>query len=144
MRISWGRRYKTVVVVKVYRQHLFYLDRRRNKTWKLFTTFKHFPPEPKIYTSKTSKTSINFLDVVVRINRDKFMTDIYSKPTDFHQLLEFNWPHPIQIKKWIVYNQALLIKRLCSSSLAFEKHVESIRSWFVVIQRNLLTTNSEG
>ena len=58
------------------------------------------------------------------------MTDIYSKPTDCHQLLEFNWPHPIHIKKSIVYNQALLIKRLCSSSLAFEKHVESIRSWF--------------
>ena len=67
---------------------------------------------------------------MVRINGDKFETDIYSKPTDCHQLLEFNSAHPIHIKKSIVYNQALLIKRFCSSSLAFEKHLESIRSWF--------------
>ena len=35
-----------------------------------------------------------------------------------------------QIKKSIAYSQGLRIKRLCSSSLAFEKHLESIPSWF--------------
>ena len=28
--------------------------------------------------NKNSKTSVNFLDVVVRINGDKFETDLYS------------------------------------------------------------------
>ena len=46
------------------------------------------------------------------------------------QFLEFNSAHPTHIKKSIVYSQGLRIKRLCSSSLAFEKHLESIRSWF--------------
>ena len=82
------------------------------------------------FTHEKSKTSVNFLDVLVRINGDKFETDLYSKPTDCHQFLEFNSAHPIHIKKSIVYIQGLRIKRLCSSSLTFEKHLESIRSWF--------------
>ena len=67
------------------------------------------------FTHEKSKTSINFLDVVVRINGDKFETDLYSKPTDCHQFLEFNSAHPIHIKKSIVYSQGLRIKRLYKS-----------------------------
>ena len=67
---------------------------------------------------------------MVRINGDKFEIDLYSRPTDCHQFLEFNSVHPIHIKKSIVYSQGLRSKILCSSSLAFEKHLESIRSWF--------------
>ena len=67
---------------------------------------------------------------MVRINGDKFETDLYSKPTDCHQFLKFNSAHPIHLKKSIVFSQSLHIKRLCSSSLAFEKHLESIHSWF--------------
>ena len=53
--------------------------------------------------------------------------------------------HPIHIKKSIVYIQGLRIKRLCSSPLAFEKDLESIRSWFgnVATPRKLLTINLE-
>ena len=57
---------------------------------------------------------------MVRINGDKFETDLYSKPTDCHQFLEFNSAHPIHFKTAIVYSQGLCIKRLC----------KSIRSWF--------------
>ena len=60
-----------------------------------------------------SKKSINFLDVVVRINGDKFETDLYSKPTDCHQFLEFNSAHPIHIKKSFIvkgYSQGFIVK----------------------------------
>ena len=60
------------------------------------------------------------------ITGDKFETDLHSRPTNCYQFLEFNSAHPIHIKKSIVYSQGLRIKRL----LAFEKHLESIRSWF--------------
>ena len=88
-----------------------------------------FHPDLK-FTHKKSKTSVNFLDDVIRINGDKFETDLYSKPSDCYQFLEFNSAHPIHIQKSIAYSQGLQIKRLCSSSLAFEKHLESIRSSF--------------
>ena len=67
---------------------------------------------------------------MVRINSDKFETDLYSKPTDCHQFLKIDSAHLILIKKSIVCSQRLHIKRLCLLSLAFEKHLESIRSWF--------------
>ena len=38
--------------------------------------------------------------------------------------------HLTHIKKSVVSSQGLGIKRSCSSSLALEKHLESIRSWF--------------
>ena len=38
--------------------------------------------------------------------------------------------HPIHNKKLIVYSQGLCIKRLCSEKDTFEKHLESLRSWF--------------
>ena len=74
-------------------------------------------------THEKSKISVNFLDIAVKVNGDKFGTDLYSKPTDCHQFPEFNSAHPIHIKKLIVYSQVLCIKRLCSSSLAFEKYL---------------------
>ena len=67
---------------------------------------------------------------MVRINGDIFETDLYSKPSDCHQFLEFNSAHSILIKKLFAYSPGLRIKRLCSSSSAFEKHLESIRSSF--------------
>ena len=36
---------------------------------------------------------------MVKINGDKLDTDLYSKPTDCHQFLEFNLVYPIHIKK---------------------------------------------
>ena len=59
---------------------------------------------------------------MVRIIGNKFETDVYSKPTDCRHFLEFCLK--------IVYREGSLIKRLYSSSLAFEKYLESIRSWF--------------
>ena len=38
--------------------------------------------------------------------------------------------NPYTSKNHIVYSQGLCIKILCSSSLEFEKHLDSIRSWF--------------
>ena len=110
-------------VVEVYRLQ------GKNKLKSFLQRLNTFHPNLK-FTHNKSKTSVNFLDLVVRINSDKFETDLYSKPTDCHQFLEFNLAHPIHIKKSIVYSQGLHIKRFCLLSLAFEKHVENICSWF--------------
>ena len=89
---------------------------------------------------------IFILYIYTGIYRHISEADLYSKPSDCHQFLEFNSAHPIHIKKPIVYSQGLRIKRLCSSSLAFEKHLEIyvLGLGSVVTQRNLLSTNLEG
>ena len=86
-----------------------------------------FHPNLK-FTHEKSKVSINFLDVTVSINGEEFETNLYCKPTDYHQFLVFNSTHFIQNKKSNVYSQGLRIKRLCSNNDAFEKHLESLRS----------------
>ena len=82
------------------------------------------------FTSEKSKTSVNFLDLTINLADQELETNLYCKPTDCHQFLDFNSAHPIHIKKSIVYSQGLRIKRLCSSNLAFENHMENLRGWF--------------
>ena len=96
---------------------------------------------PNLHT-KSSKHQLTFQMLWSRLT----VTDLYSKPTDCHQFLELNSAHPIHIKKSIVYSLGLRIKRLRSSSLAFEKHRENIRSWFGKrgSPRNLSTITLEG
>ena len=82
------------------------------------------------FTHEKSKVYINFLDVTVSVSGDEFETDLYCKPTDCNQFLEFNSVYPIHNKKSTVYSQGLHIKRLCSNKDAFEKHLQSLCSWF--------------
>ena len=89
----------------------------------------NFDPNLK-FTSEKSKKSVNFLDVTVSLINQHLETDLYCKSTDCHQFLDFNSAHPIHIKKSIVYSQGLRIKRLCSSSVAFENYLESLKDWF--------------
>ena len=58
------------------------------------------------FTSEKSKKSVNFLNVIVSLINQYHETDLYCKPTDFHQFLEFNSAHPIHIKK----NQLCIVK----------------------------------
>ena len=43
------------------------------------------------FTQDKSKVSINVLNVTVSINSEEFETDLYCRPTDCHQFLEFNF-----------------------------------------------------
>ena len=66
------------------------------------------------------------LNVSASIVDNKLETDLFCKPTDCHQFLGFNSAHPFHSKKSIVYSQGLRIKRLCSSPLTFQKHLENL------------------
>ena len=51
------------------------------------------------FTPEKSKSSVNFLDVSISIVDNKLETDLFSKPTDFHQFLHFNSAHPFHNEK---------------------------------------------
>ena len=57
------------------------------------------------FTHEKSKVSIKCLDVTVSINGEAFESDLYRKPIDCNQFLEFNSRHPIHNKKLIVHSQ---------------------------------------
>ncbi|XP_072037029.1 uncharacterized protein [Amphiura filiformis] len=73
------------------------------------------------FTSERSKDHINFLDVSVSKHSDgTLQSDLYCKPTDMHQYLLPSSCHPPHICKNIPYSQALRLRRICSSDVAFQ------------------------
>ena len=82
------------------------------------------------FTHEISNEKVNFLDVTVSLENHYFKTDLFCKPTDCHQYLEFTSFHPIHIKRSVVYSQGLTIKRICSSTVKTIEHLGRLRSWF--------------
>ena len=85
---------------------------------------------PKIkFTAEYSLDKVNFLDVEVIRSGNKLLTDLYIKPTDTHQYLEFSSCHVYHSKKSIPYNQALHFNRICSENRFFDNRSNQPESW---------------
>ena len=72
---------------------------------------------------------INFLDVVVILEGNQLITDLYVKQTDIHQYLEASSCHAYHCKKSIPYSQALRLTRICSKTEFFDKRYNQLESW---------------
>ena len=83
------------------------------------------------FTAEWSKESINFLDTRVIKKDNTLVTDLYTKPTDTHQLLHRSSCHPYHTKKGIPYGQALRIRRICSEDSSFKEHLANLKSWLM-------------
>ena len=89
-----------------------------------------FHPNLK-FTSERSEQKINFLDVTVQLNNNKFVADLYCNPTDYHQYLHYNSCYLEHMKKLSVYSQGLRIKTLCSEGThLITNHLKDLKSWF--------------
>ena len=74
-----------------------------------------FDPHIKFEQTKLT-TSIPFLDVQVINSNGKISTDLYTKPTDTHQYLNWTSCHPRHTKTSIPYSLALRLRRICSTN----------------------------
>ena len=88
-----------------------------------------FHPNLKFIYEK-SKEKINFLDVVIKIKESWIITDLYCKPTDGHQYLQYDSCHADHIKRSIIFSQTLRLKRICSAKNDLNVHVEDLKIWF--------------
>ena len=82
------------------------------------------------FTYEYSTDQINFLDVIVKKEKDEFVIDLYCKATHCHQYLHYDSCHPDHMKKSSIYIQGLRIKRLCSDGHKLQKHLENLKNWF--------------
>ena len=73
---------------------------------------------------------VKFLDIKVSLRNGKIFTDLYIKPTDRHQYLNYLSAHTCNTKRSVVFSQTLGFSRLCSSEKVFEDHKEEMKSWF--------------
>ena len=83
------------------------------------------------FTWDWSRQNISYLDVQVINNNGVIETDLYTKPTDKHQYLFHTSCHPRGFKRSIPYAQALRLKRICSTSVAFEHRAADLRKFLV-------------
>ena len=58
------------------------------------------------FTMESSKISIPFLDVLVKLSENKVTCDLYSKPTDTHNCLNFRSCHPKHTKVNVPFSLA--------------------------------------
>ena len=84
------------------------------------------------FTYESSKTSIPFFDLKVRLSNEDLSTDLRIKTTARHRLLHYTSSHPDHTKRPIIYSQVLKISKICSNKSDFLKHLEIIKSWFEV------------
>ena len=79
------------------------------------------------FTHERSRESLNFLDVIAKIQLGEFVTDLYCKSTDEHQYLHFDSCHASHTKTSIVYSQTLRMKRICSRKSDLIVNVNKLR-----------------
>ena len=63
------------------------------------------------FTVEHSTHELPFLDILIIKEDSKIITDLYSKPTDTHQYLDFRSCHPSHTKRNIPFN---LARRICT------------------------------
>ena len=73
-----------------------------------------------------SENSIPFLDVKVILQNGKLHSDLYIKPTDKFQYLDFKSCHPYHQKANLPYALALRIRRICSNTTDFKDHCDQL------------------
>ena len=83
------------------------------------------------FTTEKSSTEIAFLNTLVKLDKGVITTDLYSKPTDSYNYLYYDSSHPQRCKDSILYKQFLRIKRICSDSKDFDKHVIILAGHFL-------------
>ena len=83
------------------------------------------------FTYESSKKEIAFLDCKVNLFENKLTTDLYVKPTDKHQYLDYTSSNPEHTKKSIVYSQTLWLHRICSFETGSLKRKNEVKSWFL-------------
>ena len=81
------------------------------------------------FTSEIPAHQVNFLDVIVKLQENEFLTDLHCKEPDCHQYLHYDSCHPEHMKKSSVYNQGLRIKRLYSDRKNYENHFQNLKKW---------------
>ena len=84
------------------------------------------------FTWEIAYDRVAFLDVTEAFTMVEFSTDVYCKPADAHQYLNFWLCHPLHVKRGIrPCGQGLRIKRICSSDEVFEMRLGDLKGSLV-------------
>ena len=84
------------------------------------------------FEAEQSCSEIHFLDVTVSIDEQhNLQTDLYTKPTDSHNYLNYKSAHPRHCRDGIPYSQFLRLKRICSNTDTFTHQCREMSKNFI-------------
>ncbi|OCT75752.1 hypothetical protein XELAEV_18030940mg [Xenopus laevis] len=83
------------------------------------------------FTMTADLHSVNFLDVQIIRSQDRFMTRMFSKPTDRNQLLTFDSFHPPAVKKSIPISQFTRVCRITNDPTWVDHDLTTMRNKLV-------------
>ena len=81
------------------------------------------------FEATRSESSVSFLDVEVKLKNGKIETDLFNKPTDSHNYLDWNSCHSKSTKSGIPYSQALRLRRICSNDKDFHFRLHQLEGY---------------
>lgn len=82
------------------------------------------------YESNSSKESVDFLDVKVKLVGGKIQTSLFSKKTDAHLYLTTKSCHPTHVIKNIPKGQLIRVRRICSEEEDFDRNAKLVIQFF--------------
>ena len=84
------------------------------------------------FETEISQSNVNFLDVTVILGPGgSIITDLYTKPTDSHNYLDFRSAHPKHCRIGIPYSQFLRLRRICSDTDIFTHRCREMSKHFI-------------
>ena len=86
-----------------YIDNIFMIWQHGEETFKEFLKILNSGHPTITFTAEYSLGKVNFIDVEIMRSGNKLLTDLYIKPTDTHQYLEFSSYHVYHSKKSITY-----------------------------------------
>lgn len=81
-------------------------------------------------TSCISDTSVDFLNLTLKLQNGKITTTMFRKPTATNSLLEYTSFHPQHLRDGILIGQFLRAKRNCSEMKDFRQHAHNLTERF--------------
>ena len=96
---------------------------------KFLNNLNEFHPNLK-FTYEKSKEEISLLDLAIKRTDGRIVTDLYCKPTDSQQYINYDACHAEHIKRSIIFSQTLRLKRICSQKSDLDYHLKELKNWF--------------
>ena len=100
----------------------------------LVTWLNSLMPGTVKFKFEFSYEKIEFLDLEIRIEGGKLVTNLFIKPTNEQIYLDYNSNHPEHCKQGIPYSQALRIMERCATTTDRDTHFTNLES--KLVQRN--------
>ena len=116
-----------IICWKRYTDDIFMIWEGSARDLSLFMDHLHNIQPHLRFTEHQSKTSIPFLDLLIKHEDQKLYTTLYRKPTDRNTLLLYKSFHPRSLRDGLPFGQFLRLRRNCARKTDYFQEAEILK-----------------